>query len=73
MVSFSEVTLMNKYIQNKKQHAGAKKLHKKCFCGKLRVHHERSEAIQCDKIINTETVGKIMDSKEIQDMRQQKI
>jgi hypothetical protein len=52
---------------------GMKDLNRRCHCGRMKVNHTTQEANACKKEKATETVGTIMNQKEISEMRQAKI
>lgn len=65
------MTDINEVIERRKMLKGMKDLGRMCHCGKLRVNHTIPEANQCKK--NTDSIGKIMTSEEINDMKQMKL
>jgi len=44
-----------------------------CFCGKLKQRHSNVEGMRCNKVKKTETVGKIMTEKDINNAEFRKI
>ncbi len=60
-------------VQQRRQHAGAKKLVSRCHCGKVRARHTISEANQCKREQETQTTVRKMTAREISEMQVRKI
>lgn len=60
-------------IAQRKINKGRRDLGKRCFCGMMKVNHTGIEANRCKKAAQTQTVGSIMTSKDIDQMRLTKL
>ena len=59
-------------IERRKMIRGMKDLNKRCHCGRMKVNHTTLEANHCKKERQTETVGTIMNDRQIHDMEPRK-